>query len=145
MQQDKKTIDPYLMGAIMKGNSNGRYDIKKIKRLELTDAAIVKTIRGKGIGKKSAYDVLTDEDYWYLDRALSYYGHNMLSYPFFVQFDPRKNAKYYDTVLLQIHSEVTDDEDYVCWADGGAANFFINSEALARRAFRNCRKITDTS
>jgi len=40
MQQDKKTIDPYLMGAIMKGNSNGRYDIKKIKRLELTDAAI---------------------------------------------------------------------------------------------------------
>lgn len=82
MQQDKKTIDPYLMGAIMKGNSNGRYDIKKIKRLELTDAAIVKTIRGKGIGKKSAYDVLTDEDYWYLDRALSYYGHNMLGYPF---------------------------------------------------------------
>lgn len=40
MQQDKKTIDPYLMGAILKGNSNGRYNIKKIKRLELTDAAI---------------------------------------------------------------------------------------------------------
>ena len=59
----------------------------------------------------------------------------MLGYPFFVQFDPRKSAKYYDTVLLQIHSEMTDDEDYMCWADGGVANFFINSEALAQRDF----------
>ena len=105
------------------------------KRFDKLFRSAVKTIRGKGIGKKRAYDVLTDGDYWHLDRELSYYGHNMLGYPFFVQFDPRKSAKYYDTVLLQIHSEMTDDEDYMCWADGGVANFFINSEALAQRDF----------
>lgn len=105
------------------------------KRFDKLFRSAVKELKRQSIGKKRAFDVLTNEDYWELDNELSYCGHNMLGYPFFVQFDPRKNAKYYDTVLLQIHSEVTDDEDYVCWADGGVANFFINSEALARRDF----------
>jgi len=105
------------------------------KRFDKLFRSAVKELKGQSMGKKRAFDVLTNEDYWTLDNELSYCGHNMLGYPFFVQFDPRKNAKYYDTVLLQIHSEVTDDEDYVCWADGGVANFFINSEALARRDF----------
>ncbi len=105
------------------------------KRFDKLFRSAVKALKGKTIGKKSAYDVLTNEDYWALNNELSYYGHNMLGYPFFVQSDPRKKAKYYDTVLLQIHSEMTDDEELVCWADGGVANFFINSEALAQRDF----------
>ena len=66
---------------------------------------------------------------------MSYYGHNMLGAPYFVQYDLRKNPKYYDTVLLQIHSELGAQDDEICWGDGGVANFFINSEALAQRDF----------
>lgn len=94
----------------------------------------VKSLTGKNVGRQPAFDLLTWEDYGFLDKELSYNGHVMLGYPAFIQFDPRKNAKYYDTVLLQLHSEL-EEEDYICWADGGIANFFINGEALARRDF----------
>ncbi|MDE6365213.1 MAG: DUF1963 domain-containing protein [Lachnospiraceae bacterium] len=94
----------------------------------------VKSLTGKDVGRQPAFDLLTWEDYGFLDKELSYNGHTMLGYPAFIQFDPRRNAKYYDTVLLQLHSEL-EEEDYICWADGGIANFFINSEALAQRDF----------
>lgn len=102
------------------------------RRFDRTFRSVLKALNGKNIGRKSASDVLAAEDYWRLANALSYCGHTMLGYPVFVQFDPRTNAKYYDTVLLQLQS---DDACDVCWADGGTANFFINSEALARRDF----------
>ncbi len=103
------------------------------KRFDKYFRSAVKSLTGKRLGRQCAWDVLTREDYLRLDEELSYDSHNMLGYPAFVQFDPRKSAKYYDTVLLQMHSE--EDQDTVCWADGGVANFFINSEALAQRDF----------
>ena len=89
----------------------------------------------KKLGRQLVFDILTREDYDYLDNELSCYGHNMLGAPYFVQYDLRENPKYYDTVLLQLHSELGAEDDYMCWGDGGVANFFINSEALARRDF----------
>ncbi len=95
----------------------------------------VRTLTGKKLGRQLVFDILTREDYDYLDNELSCYGHNMLGAPYFVQYDLRENPKYYDTVLLQLHSELGAEDDYMCWGDGGVANFFINSEALARRDF----------
>lgn len=105
------------------------------KRFHTVFRDAVKTLTGKNIGRQSVFDLLTWEDYCYLDDELSYNGHSMLGFPAFVQHDPRKSAKYYDTVLLQLHSELDEEEGYMCWADGGIANFFINSEALAKRDF----------
>ena len=68
----------------------------------------------------------------------------MGGYPFFTQYDPRKNnpelAKH--TVLLfQSDSENGGDpnnwDDSVCWGDMGVANFFITPEDLEKRDFSN--------
>lgn len=95
----------------------------------------VKEQLGEDIGSLSAWNYLDKEEYSYLYDSLTDTGHHMLGYPFFTQYDPRDNADYYDTVLLQIDSEMIDKEDYVLWGDCGVANFFINSEALAKRDF----------
>ncbi len=77
----------------------------------------------------------------YLSEELSGLGHKMLGYPGFIQFDPREDKedrKYYDTLLLQIDSDMGEDgEDYVLWGDCGVANLFINKEALIKRDFSN--------
>ncbi len=41
----------------------------------------------------------------------------------------------YDTMLLQIHSEVKENADRVLWSGSGALQFFIDSKALAKRDF----------
>ncbi|MBO5033309.1 MAG: DUF1963 domain-containing protein [Lachnospiraceae bacterium] len=96
---------------------------------------VVKALSGEDISGKRAWDYLDEEDFNYLDGALKNDGHHMLGYPYFTQYDPRTSTEYYDTVLLQIDSEMIDHEDYVLWGDCGVANFFINSEALKKRDF----------
>ena len=62
------------------------------------------------------------------------YGHKLLGYPAFTQYDPREKSKYnkYDTLLLQI-----DSEDDIMWGDSGIANFFISEEDLKNKNFED--------
>ncbi|MDE7299628.1 MAG: DUF1963 domain-containing protein, partial [Lachnospiraceae bacterium] len=96
----------------------------------------LKELFGNDIREKYAFDYHSDknEDYFY--DAFFPEGNRLLGYPVCTQpqLQPRahmdkKTRNYYDTLLFQMDS----DEDYVMWGDGGAANFFINSEAL-----KNC-------
>ncbi|MDE6664962.1 MAG: DUF1963 domain-containing protein [Ruminococcus sp.] len=58
-------------------------------------------------------------------------GHKVGGYPYFTQFEPRKDEqkKKYDFLLFQLDS----DSDKVLWGDLGIGNFFISSEKL-----KNC-------
>lgn len=103
----------------------------------------VKAVTGEEIDKENWYEYFGEdtEDGCYLSEELSGLGHKMLGYPGFTQFDPREDdddLKYYDTLLLQIDSDMGEDgEDYVLWGDCGVANLFINQDALRKRDFSN--------
>lgn len=103
----------------------------------------VKAVTGEEIDEENWYEYFeedTDDDN-YMNEELSGLGHKMLGYPGFIQFDPReedKDLQCYDTLLLQIDSDMDEDgEDYVLWGDCGVANLFINKEALIKRDFSN--------
>ena len=103
----------------------------------------VKAVTGEDIDEENWYEYFaedTDDDS-YMNEELSGLGHKMLGYPGFIQFDPReedKDLQCYDTLLLQIDSDMDEDgEDYVLWGDCGVANLFINKEALIKRDFSN--------
>ena len=79
-----------------------------------------------------------------LDEILCGEEHaQLLGHPSFTQYDPRDEDTYsrYDTLLLQIPSIFDEDlcdgngDDVTMWGDCGIANFFINSEDLARHDF----------
>ena len=103
----------------------------------------VKAVTGEEIDEENWYEQFGEDtdDGCYLSEELSGLGHKMLGYPGFIQFDPREDKedrKYYDTLLLQIDSDMGEDgEDYVLWGDCGVANLFINKEALIKRDFSN--------
>lgn len=97
------------------------------------------SLTGKDIGNRNIQYLLKKEDLYYLHDELSYCSHHMLGYPLCNCYNFKvgsKNEAYYDTVLLQIHSEIMEDADRVLWSDSGVIQFFINSEALERRDFR---------
>lgn len=63
-------------------------------------------------------------------------NHQIGGYPSFAQEDPRdgiEELESYDTLLLQIDSDMNGDNTLVTWGDCGIANFFINREKL-----KNC-------
>lgn len=100
----------------------------------------VKELFGEETGENGFWDYLDDEEGNYLCDELGSTGHWVLGYPFFTQTDIRENmdeetAKYYDTLLFQMDSEMEDHEDYTLWGDCGVANFFMNQEALKNRDF----------
>lgn len=78
---------------------------------------------------------LTQEEYLSLHEQLSGGGHSLLGWPYFVQYDPRPENSPYDTLLLQIDSDMIDGEDYVLWGDCGIGSFFINRQDLERQDF----------
>ena len=104
-------------------------------------ADAVKAVTGEDIGEKaSSYEYFDDDDNDFLYEELSGEGHKILGYPTFTQSDPREymepeKAERYDTVLLQIDTDMEDGEDYVLWGDCGVANLFMSADALKRRDF----------
>ena len=100
-----------------------------------TFGEVVKEVLGTDITGQSAFNFLESEEFDELCEAINDGGHWMLGYPYFTQYDPRDSAEYYDTLLLQIDSEMGEGTDYVMWGDCGVANFFINSAALKNRDF----------
>lgn len=92
-------------------------------------------------GKVHQHFTYTEQNYLaepFYDGA---YGHKMLGYPTFVQWDPRTapteapeaqcTTAHYDVLLLQIDSQGSD----IMWGDCGVCNFMINSEALRNLDF----------
>lgn len=100
---------------------------------------VVREQTGEDISDMNVYDYLDDDDWDLIHEELCSDGHRMLGYPYFTQSDPREESeyeRYYDTLLFQMDTEMTDDGfDYILWGDCGVANFFINSEALKNRDF----------
>lgn len=100
----------------------------------------VKAVTGEEIDVENWYEYYEEdsEDYDYMEEELSGLGHKILGYPGFIQSDPREDdeaLQWYDTLLLQIDSDMENGEDYVLWGDCGVANLFINKEALIKRDF----------
>lgn len=104
-------------------------------------AEAVKAVTGETIEEEVWYDYFEEEDASYMFDQLSGFAHKIFGYPAFTQTDPRESmteeeARYYDTLLLQIDSDMgKDGEDYVLWGDCGIANWFINREALKAKDF----------
>lgn len=99
---------------------------------------IVHQICGKQMDIDEYYSFFDDDELEYMDEVMASTGHQMLGYPYFTQGDPREQAHYqrYDTLLLQIDSEMGEDRrDYVLWGDCGVANFFIGLDDLKNRDF----------
>ena len=86
----------------------------------------------------SFWDYLDEDAYDKLADAIPAMGNRIFGYPFFTQTDPREykeDYQYYDTLLLQMDSEMVDGKDYVLWGDCGVGNFFINHKDLENRDF----------
>ena len=67
------------------------------------------------------------------EEELSGLGHKILGYPGFIQSDPREDdeaLQWYDTLLLQIDSDMENGEDYVLWGDCGVANLCLSPLSL---------------
>ena len=81
------------------------------------------------------HTLLEERDQDYLYDQLQSTGHRLLGYPCFEQYDPRGENSPYDTLLFQLDSDWTEDDDYVMWGDAGVGNFFIRREDLENRDF----------
>lgn len=101
----------------------------------------VKAVTGDVVEADEWYKYFEEEDCSYMYAQLSGFAHKIFGYPAFTQTDPREymteeDARYYDTVLLQLDSDMgKDGGDYVLWGDCGIANLFMNREALKARDF----------
>lgn len=65
-------------------------------------------------------------------------GHKVGGYPYFTQYDPRRDDKQleeYDFLLFQLDTDAKSHEYVVIWGDMGIGNFFISSEKLRRLDF----------
>ena len=102
--------------------------------LELFDAAVGEAI-GQVMGipaPEKPWKELTSESYDGICALLRHDGSKMLGYPTFTQWDPRHENDGFDTLLLQIDSNM---KQHIMWGDCGVANFFISSESLKRCDF----------
>lgn len=98
-------------------------------------AQIVMDLYGENVGSDSAYSYFSSDDYDYFYKEVAQEKHRMLGYPYFTQYDPRDEDSEYDTLLLQMDSEMRQGEEYILWGDVGVANFFINKEKLKNKDF----------
>lgn len=97
---------------------------------------VVRAATGEDIGDQNEYQYFDNVDRDYFYDQLSAAGHRLLGCPLFIQGDPREKDSPYDTLLFQLDSDMTDDqEDLVLWGDCGVGNFFIRREDLLRRDF----------
>src|SRR5699024_2052935 len=85
--------------------------------------AVVRAATGEDIGDQNEYQYFDNVDRDYFYDQLSAAGHRLLGCPLFIQGDPRGKDSPYDTLLFQLDSDMTDDqEDLVLWGDCGVGN-----------------------
>lgn len=73
-----------------------------------------------------------------IDNDIRENNHKINGYPEFAQNDPREHAenlRRYDILLLQIDSDLYNNEWRILWGDAGTCNFFINREDLKKCNF----------
>lgn len=94
---------------------------------------ILKELFDEELVEGSVWKSFNDAEFEYINEALNEmgWGHKMLGYPSFTQWDPRKDGEY-RTLLLQL-----DSQDDIMWGDSGVANFFINEKDLEKLDFSN--------
>ncbi len=92
---------------------------------------IMKELYGEELTGGAVWKSFNNTEYEYLTEALNEtgWGHKLLGYPSFTQWDPRKDNEH-QTLLLQI-----DSQDDIMWGDSGVANFFIDESALKKLDF----------
>ncbi len=97
-----------------------------------------KNVTGEALKRGEDFrDILEEEAQNDLYEQLSPVGHHLLGWPYFTQYDPRPQNNFYDTLLFQMDSDSTEEQEYVMWGDNGVGNFFINGEDLKKRDFSN--------
>ena len=77
------------------------------------------------------YDYFSEKEYDLFCEKVSGWGHKLLGYPAFTQYDPRDDIEQWNTVLFQMDSQGQD----IMWGDSGICNFFINEKDLLNRDF----------
>lgn len=76
-----------------------------------------------------------DEIEAYEQNYQNAYGHKIVGYPAFTQWDPRKEDTKYDFLLLQLDSEFGNGDEKIMWGDAGICGFFINRQKLKNLDF----------
>ena len=104
-------------------------------RFDSLFAQVWQDVTGQAPPQPDFRDFLEQCDQDYIYDQLESFGHHLLGYPCFVQYDPREEDSPYSTLLFQMDSDWADTETYVMWGDGGVGNFFISLEDLQRRDF----------
>ncbi len=141
LAEENEEYSPIFRTAALSFSAGTDYMNPEVAGFERVFVQAVKAVTGEELDEQGWYDYLEDEDSSYMYDELSGFAHKMLGYPAFTQSDPREGmtdeeARYYDTLLLQIDSDMAEDRrDYVLWGDCGIANLFINKEALKNRDF----------
>ncbi len=103
-------------------------------RFEGLYESILKEKFGEEMDERHWYNPLNNAEFDYITKAIDTWGHKMLGYPNFAQWDPRREGVPYDMLLLEIESEKVGSK-WIMWGDMGVANFFINSESLKNKDF----------
>ena len=87
---------------------------------------------------ESADEVFGEDQYALLEEEFFYSENShLLGHPYFTQADIRELGWHYDTLLFQLDSECSEEQDITLWGDCGVGNFFINAEDLKRLDFSN--------
>lgn len=131
---------PIFRQAVLSFRAGTDYMGTRVAEFPSVFVQAVKAVTGEEIDVENWYEYYEEDskDYDYMEEELSGLGHKILGYPGFIQSDPREDdeaLQWYDTLLLQIDSDMENGEDYVLWGDCGVANLFINKEALSKRDF----------
>ena len=99
---------------------------------------IFKTVVAKLFQNKEPgefFDYFNNEEMCTIEQALMFSptpGHQLTGWPKFTEGDPRKQEQQeqFNTLLLQLGSQFTDDGELLMWGDMGIAQFFIPEENL---------------
>lgn len=86
------------------------------------------------------FQFFNNEEMCAIEQALMFSptpGHQMTGWPKFVEGDPRneEQQEQFNTLLLQLGSQFTDNGELLMWGDMGIAQFFIAQENLQKLDF----------
>ena len=86
------------------------------------------------------FQFFDNEEMCTIEQALMFSptpGHQITGWPKFVEGDPRneEQQELFNTLLLQLGSQFTDDGELLMWGDMGIAQFFIPQESLIQCDF----------
>jgi len=100
---------------------------------------IVKEITGISHTDKQWYQYLDNSDCLYFERQVGMKRpcHQVLGFPVYTQDEARRDIQKHDTLLFQLDSQFSSDDnkELVMWGDMGSGYIFINNQDLIARDF----------